>query len=162
MLHWAQKLHWWRDACSCAGCNSAVVLEQEGKSGFLCIFLSWLTLKRPLQYFLSAVALLLYRRGLYCMLISLLWIWLWSSELCSRCISLYALIFFLCCSCGFFHCWGYQECDGVKISVTLNVKVAHKLLVSFFYFHVCVFVFVFLFSVFFNFFIPNYRAGHVS
>lgn len=38
------------------------------------------------------------------------------------------LTFFLCCSCGFCHCWGIQECDGVKILVTLHVNFSHKLL----------------------------------
>lgn len=48
-------------------------------------------------------------------------------------LSLFMPQFFLCCSCGLCHCWGYQECDGVKISVTINVNVSQTLLV---YYHV--------------------------
>lgn len=57
------------------------------------------------------------------------------------------LNFFLCCSCGFCHCWGDQECDGVKILVTLHVNFSHKLL-TFFLFE-CGFYPLFLCSLWF-------------
>lgn len=58
------------------------------------------------------------------------------------------LNFFLCCSCGFCHCWGNQECDGVKILVTLHVNFSHKLLTFFFLFE-CALYPLFLCSMYF-------------
>lgn len=81
-------------------------------------------------------------------------LWLWRTLLCVNISVVYILVtltvylslclnLFLCCSCGFCHCWGYQECDGVKILVTLNVNVSHYIM----YPTTLLFVFSFLLCV---------------
>lgn len=75
-------------------------------------------------------------------------------------ISLYASILFLCCSWGLCHCWGFQECDGVNISVTLNVNFSLRLPLFFTLIFMCV-IFLF-FVVVVNVFLFYCRAWRVS
>lgn len=94
-------------------------------------------------------------------------LWMQRTRLCVDISVVYVLVtltvylslcpnLFLCCSCGFYHCWGYQECDGVKTLATLSVNVCHCT------FTYILFMCVFFLCFFFLFFVLSSNFFHTA